>query len=356
MSDINSAHTKKWVEVLLEKNVVLAVFSLSIPDSDWYSEKDILLLSSNGISDDAFHSSEVSKMSYLKKRKEVKMAIRDFKPDVVHAHYASSYGLLGALSGFHPYYISAWGSDLLVFPSNFIKRMMIRFNLKRADKVIVSSDVLNESAQEYSCNQIVQIPFGVDTNLFTFKERGASDEIRIGIVKSFEHVYGIDILMQAFKILCKKSPDLKLRLQLVGKGTKYQEYQNWVHEHDLDSKVDFITSVSQAELVPIYQQFDFCVFPSRSESFGVAILEAQATGAPVIVTKVGGLMEVTEENDTALWIEKDNVDELVDAMTYMLKNPLRRKEMAVRGREKVTEEFSIENTKKKIWSLYKLSE
>ena len=53
----------------------------------------------------------------------LKTAIAQFKPDVVHAHYATSYGLIGALSGFHPFVISAWGTDVMKFPQkNFINK------------------------------------------------------------------------------------------------------------------------------------------------------------------------------------------------------------------------------------------
>jgi hypothetical protein len=61
----------------------------------------------------------VSKLKYVSLVSELKTACRKFDPDLMHAHYATSYGLLAALSGFKPYLISVWGSDVFDFPKAF---------------------------------------------------------------------------------------------------------------------------------------------------------------------------------------------------------------------------------------------
>jgi glycosyltransferase involved in cell wall biosynthesis len=352
LSDVNSAHTRKWVEVMLEKELKIGIYSLSSPKDEWCLEKGIQLFLANDNKQHDFHASHLKKSSYLKHRKYIRNAIQEFKPELVHAHYASSYGLLGALSGFSPYYISAWGSDLLMFPSNILNRAIIKYNLKKANKVIVSSNVLNEAAQKFKARIIKQIAFGVDTNLFTYKQRKAGNVITIGIVKSLEHVYGIDTLFEAFAKLVAQNPEIDFKLKLVGEGSQKENLQHLSEKLSIASMVEFCDPVSQQELVPFYHSFDIGVFLSRSESFGVAILEAEATGLPVVVSKVGGLMEVSDENKTALWVEKENPEMAYQAMQKLVDDPELRCLLGENARRKVIQEFSIEDTKKKIWSLY----
>ena len=71
----------------------------------------------------------INKLFYFKFVKLLKTAIKKFTPDVLHAHYATSYGLIGALSGFHPFVISAWGTDVMRFPQkNFINKFILQYN------------------------------------------------------------------------------------------------------------------------------------------------------------------------------------------------------------------------------------
>ena len=354
LSDVNSAHTKKWVSILLEKDVELAIYSLSLPEKDWYTAKGVALLSSSGFKEDKFGSSEVSKISYLNKRKELQRVISRFRPSVVHAHYASSYGLLGALSGFHPLYTSVWGSDILLFPSNPIKRFIVKYNLKKADKVIVSSNVLYDKALKLGVEKPIQIPFGVDSNLFTYVKREPKDKITIGIVKSLEAVYGIDTLISAMQILRDKGDGVDYELHIIGKGSLENNLKEYARVLKVDKQVRFFSPVSQEELVSYYHQMDIAIFLSHSESFGVAVLEAQSTGLPIVVSKVGGLMQVTEENVTALWVEPSDAFGAAVALSKLATNSVLRNEMGLAGRQKVEKEYELTETKSKIWSLYRL--
>src|SRR5579872_1122148 len=107
LADVNSTHTRKWAESLAERGFEIGVFSLRNPDNDWLKKyKNIFLLSDSKTSAKTFHEVSLKKSVYLKLLPKLKKAIKEFKPDILHAHYATSYGLLGRLSGFHPFFIS----------------------------------------------------------------------------------------------------------------------------------------------------------------------------------------------------------------------------------------------------------
>ena len=111
LADINSAHTHKFLNYFVKKGYDIHVISLG------KGEYNGVKVHSLDIEDNVMKGkSEKGKVGYLKKIKKVKELINEIKPDILHAHYASSYGLLGALANYHPYIISVWGSDVYDFP------------------------------------------------------------------------------------------------------------------------------------------------------------------------------------------------------------------------------------------------
>ena len=122
LSDTYSEHTEKWALGLASKGIEIGLFSFNKASYAWYKNNENITLlfeptqkiNTNGL---------LNKFAYLKYLLPLKKAIKQFKPDVLHAHYATSYGLLGALSSFQPYVISAWGTDVMKFPQkNFINK------------------------------------------------------------------------------------------------------------------------------------------------------------------------------------------------------------------------------------------
>ena len=350
LADINSAHLKKWAKVLHEGGHKLGIFSLSKAIDNWYEDLDIELLSNSGFDQDTFRASNTGKVVYFKKRNELKQAIKMFNPDFLHAHYASSYGLLGALSKFHPYFISVWGSDILLFPSNPINRKIIRNNFKKADKIIVSSKILFERSSAFTKKNIDIIPFGIDTDHFKPLAIERSDKIVIGTVKSLEKVYGIDILINAFAKVKKEIPQSEL--QIIGTGSERENLQKQVLELGIGKDIVFRDNVSQNELPAIYNQFDIAVFLSRSESFGVSVLEASACEIPVIATATGGLLEVVDHNSTGLHVNPEDINDAAEKILSLIHNEKMRVEMGKAGRQKVIKEYSLVDTKSAILKLY----
>ncbi|MBN2728843.1 MAG: glycosyltransferase [Bacteroidales bacterium] len=354
LADINSAHLKKWAKVLHEGGHALGIFSLSKATNDWYIDLNIELLSDSGFDQDTFRASQTGKMVYFKKRSEVKLAIKKFKPDFFHAHYASSYGLLGALSKFHPYYISVWGSDILLFPSNAINRKIIRYNFRKADKIIVSSKILKKESAKFTKKDIDIIPFGIDTELFKPLPRQKRDKFVIGTVKSLELIYGIDILIKAFAIVKKSMPDKEFELHLIGSGNEKDNFQKLAQSLNVSDSVKFLNHIKQSELPEAFNQFDIAVYLSRSESFGVSILEASACEIPVVVSATGGLLEVVDNGTTGFHTEPENVNKAAEKIITLINDKELRTKMGKAGRLKVIREYTLENTKAKILALYQM--
>ena len=83
----------------------------------------------------------------------------------------------------------------------------------------------------------------------------------------------------------------------------------------------------------------FCM-PSLREAFGVATLEAQACGAPVIASNVGDLLETIKDGKTGFLVKPKNPSAIADKLLFLYKNPSIRKNMAIQGRKFVAQYYN----------------
>lgn len=345
LSDINSAHTEKWSVALAKKGIEIAVFSLTVPRYDWYSAAGIRLFAP-GRDAARENRSDVSKLAYLSSVPRLKAAIRAWKPQIVHAHYATSYGILGALAGFHPYIISAWGSDVLEFPHrSFVNKLMLKYNFRKADYIFATSRILVSELKQYTGKPVRQIAFGIDMDHFKPAEVAApvfpKGSLVVGTVKSLETMYGTDILIKAFAQVKARHPDKMLKLLIVGKGTRAEEYKALAASLNLSADALFTGKVKYEEVLGYHNTIDIFVNVSRNESFGVAVLEASACGNPVIACNVGGVKEVVQNGVTGFLVEKEDVEGTAAAMEKLVTDGQLREQMGKAGRVFVEQTYDF---------------
>ena len=358
LSDANSPHTIRWIKSILNESYSIGIFCLHKIDSSLYSDLADVELFSLNVSRDLQSTAEdnYSKLIYLKAVQKVKRIIKKFNPDIVHSHYASSYGLIGALSGFHPYIISMWGSDVFRFPNySFLHKSVLKFSLSRADKLLSTSYSLSAEVKKYTDKDIVVTPFGVDVDRFKPQEVDtifAKKDIVIGTIKTLEKIYGIDYLIKAFKIVKTKIPEQQIKLLIVGDGTLRKNLEDLVHSLKLMNDIVFTGYIKHNEVEKYQNMLDIYVAVSLQESFGVAILEASACSKPVIVSNVGGLPEIVENGKTGIIVEKENSEQLSDALITLINNPDLRITMGKNGRMKVLNEYNWESSVKKMLLVY----
>ena len=331
LADPVSAHTIKWANGLYSKGLEISIFGLSSYDSTQYNPNikidtftfpKFIKLRTDG---------SIFKVLYLMALPRLRKKINNYKPDIIHAHSASSYGLLGALSGFHPFALSVWGTDIYNFPqkSRLLKQVVV-YNLKKADMLFSTSRIMAEETKKYTTKKVNVIPFGINTETFKptgFKKYFSRDDIVIGTVKSIEKKYGTEYLVTAFKKIKEKYPNLPLKLLIVGGGSMIGSIKKMVVNLGIESDVQLTGFVSYDKIPDYHRMLDIYVAVSTedSESFGVAILEASACENPVIVSNVGGLPEVVEDNTTGFVIPKSNVEVLVEKIELLLDEELRKK-------------------------------
>jgi glycosyltransferase involved in cell wall biosynthesis len=344
LADPSSSHTIKWVNSLHKKGLEIFLFGLSKYDPAQYDCN--IRIESLRTPDNIKKrlDGSFSKIIYLSAFPMLKRIIREFKPDIIHAHYAASYGFIAALSGFHPFILSVWGIDILTFPTNsFLHKKLISFTLKKADKIFATSNYLARETQKYTENNIQVIPFGIDINKFKPISKHSiylDNEIIIGTVKSMENKYGIDYLIKSFALVKKKHSDINLKLLLVGGGSLEQKYKTMISELDLSESATFTGQVAENDVIDFHNQLTIAVYLSTVESFGVSVLESSACEKAVIVSNVGGLPEVVKDGITGIIVKPRDVNMTADAIERLILDPEYRIKLGKAGRKRVMELFN----------------
>lgn len=290
-----------------------------------------------------------SKIGYFFNYFHCRKVLHDIKPDILNAHYASGYGLMGLMADYHPYALSVWGADVYDFPYYSSIHMWITLKiLNSSDAILSTSNVMAEQVKRiYSSKKDIYItPFGVDTTLFRSNKENHSStsSLVVGTVKTLESKYGIDTLIKAFSIVYqyKEKYSREICLKIVGSGSEEKRLKQLVDDLNLNEVVEFTGFVSH-DLVPKYlNEFDIYVAVSRldSESFGVAVIEASACELPVIVSNVGGLAEVVKDKKTGFLVPKENPLSLAEALNSLLLNESLRREIGESGRQHVKTLYS----------------
>lgn len=133
-----------------------------------------------------------------------------------------------------------------------------------------------------------------------------------------EHVKGVDLLLRAVKSLSDLT-DLQFSVRLAGKGSLREELELLASNLGISDRVIFLGRLSRDEMQKEMQEANCKVLPSRYEAFGVVLIEAMATGLPLIAIRSGGPDSIVTP-DNGLLIERENSDDLAEAMQEMMAN------------------------------------
>ena len=262
-------------------------------------------------------------LGYLLNGPRFDRLLRELKPDVVNAHYATGYGTLGRAVRGVPVVLNVWGSDVFDFPlKSAVHRWWVRRNILAATLVVSTSEVMADRTltlvPERARPRVV--PFGVDTERFKPKtEHVPTGTVTIGTVKTLSNKYGVDTLVRAFALVRERTPGTDLRLRIVGDGPERQALSDLVVSLGLNGSVDLVGRVSHDKVPDQLRALDVFVALSRSdsESFGVAVIEAGACALPVVVSEAGGLPEVVLNGTTGAVVRRDDPAAAAEAIARL---------------------------------------
>jgi len=354
LADGPNVHTQKWVSFFAnrEHEVHLITFHHEeIPGVITHPVKRTIPVAISPVAPSWF------KIGYLFYLHEVKKRIWEIAPDIVHAHWASSYGLMGAYSSFHPFVLSTWGSDVFDFPHrSFLHKKILEYTMNRADYLTATSQMLTEETKKYLKEErkVHTIPFGVDLELFKPREKKGRDRIVIGTVRRLEKKYGVEYLIRAFASLLKKG--FALRLHVIGTGSEERRLKGLSQELQVENNIRFFGFVKNSCIPDYLNQMDIFVVPSimPSETFGVAAVEAAACQLPVIASHIGGLPEVVRDGETGFLVPPRDPEAIAERVGLLIKDFRLRKRMGEAARGFIVKNYSWKENALQMERLYQL--
>ncbi len=350
----NSIHSYKWIKYFADKGYEIHWVSLST--SIYEPIKNV-------------HFYDLS-LSRSKARaivtavRLVKKLAKTNKFELLHAHYAGTYGLVGALSGFHPFVITAWGSDVLIAGKSLLKKPLVKYILNKADLITCDAEHIKKAMLEIepSIANIDIIYFGIDVNKFKLYERNQNLRNNLGISKypavislrNLEPIYDIETLIKAIPIVTREIPDA--RFIIVGKGSLESELKGQVEETGFMDNVRFIGFLPNEELPQYLSSMDIYVSTSLSDAgLAASTSEAMACGLPVVVTDSGENSLWIEDGDNGFVIPIRDADSLAKKIIYLMKNDDVRTRFGRLSRDVIEKKNNYYVEMRKMESIYRKS-
>jgi len=283
---------------------------------------------------------------------------RMFKPDVIHAHSPFTCGIAGNLAGrilgvptvyemrgiWEDSHTSRYGLSRTSMRYRGVRRLE-NIALAGADHCVVISEALRVELIDRGIEQdnVSIVPNGVDCRYFSpgppdpelITNLGLDGAVVLGYVGYFFQYEGLDLLFEAFAVLAREFP--RLKLLLVGDGELMPLLRRMVREKLLEERVVLTGRVAHDRVPDYYRAFDFLVLPRRLGREAALVtplkpLEIMAMGKPVVASNVGGHLEIVQDEVTGLIFQSDSVESLADKCRLLVENESARREVGVRAR------------------------
>lgn len=251
-----------------------------------------------------------------------------------------------------PLVVSFYGRDATLLPRSMYWRRLYGPLFDHAERVVAEGAHMAETLVSIGAprDRVRVVHLGVDPDGFRFRERHATEgdgPITGLIAASFREKKGIAYALEAFSLVKTHHP--RLRLRIIGDGPLRSDIESQIRALGLGDRVDLLGY----QPYPIYREeldrADFLLAPSVVAKDGdseggapVCLLDAQASGLPIVATTHCDIPEVTVPDGSALLAPERDAESLADRIDSLLSSPDRWAEMGRAGRAHIEAEFHIE--------------
>ncbi|MBF0594298.1 MAG: glycosyltransferase family 4 protein [Candidatus Omnitrophica bacterium] len=270
-------------------------------------------------------------------------------PNHIQAHFghrAADMAMMTHLLTGIPFTFSLLGYDIFVCPPRNIK---IKCALAKGVTTITNfnrSYIVKQFG--VSSEKISVIRCGVDLTKNVIK--GVSSENIILSVARFEYVKGVDVLVKACSLL--KKAGVQFKCLIVGDGSQYEILKELIKDFDLEDEVKLLGYKTQDQVYELLSKARIKVLSSRSESLGVALIEAMAMRVPVIGPAVNGVSELIKDGESGFLVPPDREDLLAEKINLLLENEGLRSGFAGAAYKTIVEEYNLEIEVGKLINLF----
>jgi glycosyltransferase involved in cell wall biosynthesis len=239
-------------------------------------------------------------------------------PDLIHCHLSYPAGFLGTIIQKRkeiPALITEHSRITNYFRSWF-HRQCIKYTFNNIKSIVAVSNSLKTEIVALSKQPVIVIHNIVETERFNLIKSHSEPIINIGFLGGLgNNNKGLDLLLQSVSFLEGNG----FMLHIGGNGKLLDYYMKMAKDYGIETQCKFYGEIARDRIADFYSGLDMFVLPSRYETFGVVLIEAMASGIPVIATRCGGPEEIVTQS-TGILIEKENIGELKAALRYLSQN------------------------------------
>lgn len=270
--------------------------------------------------------------------------------DIIHAHYAVPHAVCAYLAkkmvGRLKVVTTLHGTDITVLGYDPTLQEAIRFGIEQSDAVTCVSCSLAEQTRALigTDREIIPIHNFINEAEYHCQDRSFRDKLNLSPkekviihISNFRPVKRVDDVIHTFRKVLSYE---KAKLLLVGDGPEKTTAFRLVHRLGLEKDVIFFGK--QDSIAPILSASDVLILTSEKESFGLVLLEAMASGVPVVATNTGGIPEVVVNDKTGFLCNVGDTDEMAEKIILLLGDADLRKKMGLAGLRRVEEVFHSE--------------
>lgn len=352
LADASSIHTQRWVNFFARKG------------------HDVYLITSSPIDASIFPNVRIytfaEKFPVWKKHKNIlaiKKLIREINPDILHSHWVFGWGFLGALCGYHPHVVTAWGSDIKVFPKkSIIIKWKTMFALKMVDCITCDAEHMVASMEKLGAirKKINIIYFGTDVEQFNpnKKDSEIKRDLIIDInspivisVRSLDPIYDVETFIKSIPHVLQEIP--QATFVIAGDGTQKKYLVELAESLGVYKSTRFISSLTSYDMARYLASSDLYVSTALSDG-GIAssTAEAMASGLPVIITDVGDNRQWVKDGEQECIFPVSDYKLLGEKIIELLTKPHLRKRFGEINREIIEEKSNYYNEMTKMEDIY----
>lgn len=230
----------------------------------------------------------------------------------------------------------------------------IKPSLSRASAIIVPSGFLEAVFAKHGFSTNI-VPNIIDLSRFRAETRlEAPAPLKAGfphiiVTRNLEPIYDNATALRAFSIVRRTFP--AARLSLAGSGPEQQALVSLATDLGIADAVTFTGRVDNERMAALYHSADIMINPSLVDNMPISVLEALASGVPVVSTDVGGVPYLVEHEKTALLVPVQDANAMADAILLLVNDPARMKQMKKAGIESV-QQYTWPNVRGRLLGVY----
>jgi glycosyltransferase involved in cell wall biosynthesis len=354
IANAESIHTQRWVQYFAGKGHEVHLISSTSPVGNCPQNVRLYLIKVlQGIRGVNHPFSTI----------QIRRIMNRINPDILHAHYVADYGFWAALCWFHPFVVTAWGSDILVRPQESkLSKWMVKFTLKQADLITCDAEHLTYRMTDLGARKekIKIIYFGVDIHKFNSKQRdvGLKEKLELKSssptiisLRNLSPIYDVESLIKAIPLVLSNVPDAKFII--AGDGEQRNYLENLAVSLGVPDSIKFTGRIPNDELPRYVASSDIYVSTSLSDAgLAASTAEAMACELPVVITDFGNNRDWVKDGEGGFIIPTKNPFILAEKIGFLLKNEDVRRRFGKINRGVIEERNNYEKEMKLMEDIY----